>query len=131
MKQDFLTPEAGKTLAPQDNVVTSSERDPRLAAAHFMQQLAVSALDMPTFKNKGKPRSAEIQRHLPMGDREFVESVFHHALRPQLMVPTAVNLNTRGGILDMPIAEAPRHGVSPQQGPAKMQASAAAHTTDP
>lgn len=100
MKQDFLSPESaiGKVLPPIENVAASGLDDPARAAQHLMTQLAISALDMPGLKNS----KANVQKLVAMEDQELAETVFRHHLRPQLMVPSTVNLSTRGGILDMP-----------------------------
>ena len=99
MKQDFLSPETqiGKQLQVQENFVATKERDPQLAARHFMRQMAISALDMPALK-----KDAAAAKLLEMNNQQMSETVFHHYLRPQLMVPSVVNLNTHGAILDMP-----------------------------
>lgn len=103
MKQDFLSPEAqiGKELQVQENFVATSERNPQLAARHFMRQMAISALDMPALK-----KDSGVTKLLEMNNQKMSETVFHHHLRPQLMVPSVVNLNTRGAILDMPAQDA-------------------------
>lgn len=103
MKQDFLSPESiGKELPVNENFVATSERDPNKAAAHFMRQMAISALDMPDLKGK----NAKVEELLKLNNQQLSETVFHKYLRPQLMVPSVVNLNTRGAILDMPAQDA-------------------------
>lgn len=103
MKQDFLSPEAiGKELPVHENFVATRKSDPDLASRDFMRQMAISALDMPGLKNKKTP----LVELLKLNNQQLSETVFHQHLRPQLMVPSVVNLNSRGAILDMPAKDA-------------------------
>ncbi len=123
MKQDFLSPEGalGKALQPHENFVASPARDPQIAARHFMHQFALGALDLQGMKNaRGRPNASVLDALHAQDDRSFVETVFKDHLRPQLMVPSVVNLNTRGGIIDAPVGD--KHLIDPAHGAGALHA---------
>jgi len=102
MKEDMLDKKAkiGQIIDNEDNIIAvSSPFGSASATREFMEQLAKAALNSTNFQ--GDELSAILAKTKD-NDVELSRLVLSRALRPQLMVPSAVSLSTPGATLDKP-----------------------------